>query len=266
MVWPALPRSCRNTCTGLSYSHERNCAAWMRRGGSQRQVAQAFAKSDHVQFPSFSWRAAQAKPQLGDDWRSLVRLAETGGCTSGLMRSGRGGLSHQWSGINTTPLLQLAMFVPLASGKGSNLWKHHTFLRGSLGLPTAVLATTQNTVCTSARCLQDTNPEASTNAQVTFRLNPFLKLKTGSYLSNNEVACLLGIHDWPEVVLHRSPQHPKYLSTHQRCWGSSMVTPASSSWYTGLGCGAGWRDLHSPPLPSQTHRHSSKLIPDPVWV
>lgn len=43
---------------------------------------------------------------------------------------------------------------------------------------------------------RDTNPEASTNAQVIFRLDHFQpKLKTGSYLSNNEAAHLLGIHD-----------------------------------------------------------------------
>lgn len=66
---------------------------------------------------------------------------------------------------------------------------------------------------------QDTNPEASTNAQVIFRLDHFLKLKTGSYLSNNEAAHLLGIQDWPEVVLHQRLQRPKYLLTPWRCWG-----------------------------------------------
>ena len=106
---------------------------------------------------------------------------------------------------------------------------------------------------------QDTNPEASTNAQVIFRLDHFLKLKTGSYSSNNEAAHLLGVHDWPEVVLHQRLQHPKYSLTPRRCWGWGTVTSVTASWYAGFGREAGWRDPRSTPLPPQMHQHNSKL-------
>lgn len=93
---------------------------------------------------------------------------------------------------------------------------------------------------------QDTNPEVSTNAQVIFRLDHFLKLKTGSYLSNNKAVLFLGIHDWSQVVLDQSLQYPKYLLTPRRCWCWGMITPVTASWYTGFGHEAGWRDFHTP--------------------
>lgn len=87
--------------------------------------------------------------------------------------------------MNTACLLQLVTFGPLASGKG--IWKHQTFPRGSLGHspaspPRAITHNTTKTALSEPQCVtsKDTNPEASTNAQVIFTLDHFLRLEMGS--------------------------------------------------------------------------------------
>lgn len=74
--------------------------------------------------------------------------------------------------------------------------------------------------------LQDSNPQAST---ADFQAWSLLKVKTGSYLGNNEAAHLLGVHDWPELGLHPSLQHPRYGLTPWRCCGSGTVAPVPAS-------------------------------------
>lgn len=105
---------------------------------------------------------------------------------------------------------------------------------------------------------QDSNPQAST---ADFQAWSFFKVKTGSYLGNNEAAHLLGVHDWPELGLHPSLQHPKYWLTPWRCCGSGTVAPVPASGHRGSGREAGWR-THAPLHCSAMHQHDSK--PD-LW-